>query len=69
MTASAYWEPSLHKYQVVITASDVTSACEWLTEQGFNKRVSWRYQPLDYSRVIFEFVDKDTSTLFKLRWL
>lgn len=69
MTATAYWDSSLHKYQVVIADDDVISACEWLAEQGFDKRVSWRYLPLDFSRVIFEFVDNDTATLFKLRWL
>jgi len=69
MTANDYWTTSPHRYQVVIADSDVRSACEWLAEQGFNRWGSWRYHPFDFDRAVFEFVNKDTATLFKLRWL
>lgn len=69
MTATSYWESSLHKYQVVIAEDDVTSACEWLAEQGFDKLASWWYHSFDVGRAVFIFVDNDTAMLFKLRWL
>lgn len=69
MTATNYWDTYLNKYQVVIAEDDVKSACEWLAEQGFNRWGSWRYHPFDFNRVVFEFVDNNTATLFKLRWL